>query len=170
MDITFETEKVWKFRFEFEPLTFLSAAAVLMEEGDVALFGAYEPTAELVSALVALGAIPQAHIPEFFTSFDMNRSEHPHGSAFEYRIGTSGFTDILKLDRAILRQADIPSFYDHFIAYRPHSPRIPLISFHDAACGGTLYVSDIYERETVSKMATLLAASFSRVRNPVLQS
>lgn len=168
MDITLETDEVWKFDFEFESIVFLSAASILLNEGDIALFGAYEPTPELVLGLKAVGAIPRAHIPEFSTCFDGNRIEHPHGSAFEYRIGISGFTDILRLGHSILRQKDIPSFYDHFIAFRPGSTRTSLISFHDAACGGTLYVSGIYNQESVVEMAKHLSGSFSRVRNPAL--
>ena len=168
MDITLETDEVWQLDFDFDPLAFLSAASALLKEGDIALFGAYEPTSELVSALKAVGAIPHSHLPDFWTAFDLNRREHPHGSAFEYRIGGSGFSEILRLDRAILRQTDIESFYDHFIAYRPGMRKIPLISFHDAACGGTLYLSGSYEPESATEVATRLGGSCVRVRNPVL--
>lgn len=166
MDIVLSTDEVWQLDFEFDPLAFLAAAAQLMKKGDIAVFGAYEPTPELASALKAVGAVARAHIPEFFTCFDANRSEHPHGTAFEYAIGDSGFSDIIKLDRSVLRQADIPSFYDHFIAFRPESTRRPLISFHDAACGGTLYVTGDYDQDCVSEMARRLGGTIARVRNP----
>jgi hypothetical protein len=169
MDITFETQAVWQFAFEFNPLGFISAASAVLREGDVAIFGAYEPTPEMISALIAAGAAPRAHIPEFSTCFDLNRSEHPHGSAFEYSIGAAGFARILSIEPSALRQKDIPSFYDHFIAFRPGSPRIALISFHDAACGGTLYISGHYEKDVALGLAARLSGSCKRVRNPSLR-
>jgi len=122
----------------------------------------------LVELIHSIGAISQAHLPEFYTCFDFNRSEHPHGCAFEYRIGSSPFSDLLALDQSIMKQQDIPSFYDHFVAYRPGRPKIPLISFHDAACGGTLYISGLYSKEEAEQLATGLNVLCISMENPVL--
>jgi len=168
MDIALETIDVWRFDGDIAPQSFLRAASCLLAEGDIALFGAYEPTPVLISALTSIGAIAHAHLPEFSTCFDLNRSEHPHGCAFEYHVGSSPFSDILALDQAILKQKDIPSFYDHFIAFRPGRPRIPLISFHDAACGGTLYISGFYSKEDAEELARELDVSCVSIENPVL--
>lgn len=168
MDIVLETPYVWELDFEFEPPGFLSAAASLLQEGDIVLFGAYEPTPILVAALTAIGATPHAHLPEFHTAFNYNRAEHPHGSAFEYRLGHLGLTPIVNLDRTILQQTDIPSFYDHFISYRPGNPRIPLISFHDAACGGLLYLSDSYHHVAVDAVARQLNGTCRRILNSAI--
>ena len=170
MEITFNTETVWQIDFEFEARQFLSATAILLQEGDVVLFGAYEPTPELVSALEGLGATSHEHIPEFYTSFIYNRVDHPRGCAFEYRITAPVFADILSLDPAVLKQTDIPSFFDHFIAYRPSVPKAPLISFHDAACGGTLYISEGYSPDLAAGLAQRLGGTCMRVPNPILKT
>jgi hypothetical protein len=170
MEITFSTETVWQIDFEFEARRFLSATALLLGEGDVVLFGAYEPTPELVSALTRLGATSHEHLPEFYTSFIYNRADHPRGCAFEYKIAAPVFTDILSIDPAILKQTDIPSFFDHFIAYRPTLPKTPLISFHDAACGGTLYLADSYAPDLVVEFSKLLGGACTHVRNPILKA
>ncbi len=168
MDIALETIDVWRFDGDVDPQNFLRAARCLLAENDVAMFGAYEPTPVLISALTSIGAISHAELPEFFTCFDLNRSEHPHGCAFEYHVGSSPFSDILALDQSILKQKDIPSFFDHFIAYRPGRPKIPLISFHDAACGGTLYISGFYSKEDAEEVARQLDVSCISIENPVL--
>ena len=170
MDIPLETIDVWRFDGDIDPLSFLRAAQCILAEGDIAMFGAYEPTANLTKALTGLGATSHSHLPEFYTAFDLNRSEHPDGCAFEFRIGGSNFSEILALDRDVLRQKDIDSFYDHFIAFRPGRPRVPLISFHDAACGGTLYISGHYSHEEADTMAGALGFAAVRVENPVLAS
>jgi hypothetical protein len=168
MDIALETIDVWRFDGDIAPLDFLRAARCLLSENDIALFGAYEPTPVLIAALASIGAISHAHLPEFFTCFDLNRSNYPHGCAFEYHIESPPFSDILALDQCILEQQDIPSFYDHFIAFRPGRPQIPLISFHDAVCGGTLYISGLYSEEDAEKLASELNVSYLRMENPAL--
>ena len=168
MDIALETIDVWRFDGDIAPLDFIRAASCLLVENDIAFFGAYEPTLVLISALTNIGAISHAHLPEFFVCFDFNRSEYPHGCAFEYHIGSTPFSSILALDQSILIQKDIPSFYDHFIAFRPGRPQIPLISFHDAVCGGTLYISGLYSKEDAEALANELDVSCLRIENPAL--
>ena len=168
MDIFLETIDVWQFDCDIEPLDFIRALRCLIAENDIVLFGMYEPTPDLIAALRGIGARDHAHLPELFTSFDANRSEHPHGCAFEYQVGDSPFADLLALDPSILKQNDIPSFFDHFIAYRPGCPMIPLISFHDAACGGTLYLSGLYAQEEAEQLAKALNVICVSVENPVL--
>ena len=168
MDIVLETIDVWRFDGKIDPVDFIRAASYLLVENDIALFGTYEPTLALILALTNIGAISHAHLPEFFTCFDFNRSEYPNGCAFEYHIGSSPFSNILALDQSVFMQKDIPGFYDHFIAFRPGCPQIPLISFHDAVCGGTLYISGLYSKEDAEALANELHVSYLRIQNPAL--
>jgi hypothetical protein len=168
MDLSLETIDVWKFEGDIPPLAFLQSIRSLVSSGDIAMFGSYEPTPLLQDALLALGARKHLHLEGFFMCFDFNRCEHPNGCAFEYTVHDSAFADILDLDSSILQQKDIPSFFDHFIAYRPGIPMTPLISFHDAACGGTLYLSGLYSESVAHGLGQRLDVPFSRIQNPVL--
>ena len=168
MDIPLETICLWRIDGEFAQRSIITFLSKVLEEGDVVIFGAYEPTPELMIALSNLGAVRHFHLPDFFTSFDFNRSEHPEGSAFELIVNKHLWNKILDLPDSILRQTDIAFFFDHVLAYRPGTPRVPLISFHDAACGGTLYVSGLYSPEQAAAFAATLAGEAKEVRNPTL--
>ncbi|MEM9478052.1 MAG: hypothetical protein AAGA58_00165 [Verrucomicrobiota bacterium] len=168
MDQPLDTSSVWQIDGEWSSRTFLSAAESLLSEGDVALFGAYEPTRELSEALLELGCKAHNHLEGFYTCFDINRSEHPDGCVFAMPIGSIGFSQILSLEPAILRQNDNPEFYDHFVAYRLDDQRIPLMSHHDAFSGGSLFLSTVYAQEDVETLSASLGGEAKMIENPVL--
>ena len=168
MDLSLETIDVWEIQGDLPPRDFLPAIAQLLSPGDIAMFGCYEPTPELEMALAEAGASRHDHLEGFFMCFYANRSEHPNGCAFRYTIHGKPFEDILRLSDAILSQKDIPSFYDHFVAYRPGIPQLPLISFHDAAYGGTLYLSGHYTEEHARTAARSLSREAVQITNPIL--
>tara|TARA_R100000027_G_scaffold61790_1_gene53399 strand:- start:63 stop:584 length:522 start_codon:yes stop_codon:yes gene_type:complete len=167
MEILLHTFEVWKLDAESPTKEFLRACSGILSSGDIAVFGAYEPTIELTQNLLHLGAKKHLEMKEFYSSFELNRYEHPNGCAFEYSLGENVFSDLLAIPENILRQKDIQCFYDHFLAYRPGTPRVPLISFHDAACGGTLYLSGLYSESTVRKFSEKISAEYSKVTNPI---
>jgi hypothetical protein len=168
MDISLETISLWQINGEFAQRTIITFLSKVLDEGDVVVFGAYEPTPQLMTELSNLGAVRRSHLPDLFTCFDLNRSEHPEGSAFEWIVNTHLWEKVLALPDSILRQADIPFFFDHVLAYRPGTPRVPLISFHDAACGGTLYISGLYSREQAEAFASSMGGTAEEVENPAL--
>jgi len=169
MDLPLDTLQVWQIDGAVGPRDFLKGIAPLLSPGDVAMFGSYEPTEKLSDALESLGAIRHLHLDGYFMSFYANRSEHPNGCAFEYTIKNTPFEDILQFDEQTLSQKDISSFYDHFLAFRPGIPKVPLITFHDAVCGGTLYLSGHYSRSDAESVANRLSLKASLVDNPVLK-
>lgn len=169
MDIPLKTIDVWEIEGTTAPRVFLSALAKLLKSGDIILFAAYEPTETLTQVLLGLGAVKRGDIPQFYTCFEGNRSEHPNGCAFEFSITESLIADILNLPDDVLRQTDITCFYDHFIAYRPGRPLIPLLTFHDAACGGTLYLSGLFEESEISAFCMQIGLTPKYILNPVLE-
>ncbi|MDF3058219.1 MAG: hypothetical protein K0R17_2434 [Rariglobus sp.] len=168
MDIPLKTIDVWEVEGAPAPRDFLSAVTKLLKTGDIIVFAAYEPTESLREALLRLGGIKRQELPQFYTSFEANRSEHPDGCAFEFSITESCIDRILELPDDVLHQKDIPSFYDHFIAYRRGHPLVPLVTFHDAACGGTLYLSGLYTEEEAGAFSVLLGLKSKSILNPVL--
>ena len=168
MDLPLDTIDVWQVDGDIEPRDLLKAIGPLLSSGDVVLFGAYEPTDRMDDALQRLGATRHGHLDGFFMSFEFNRSEHPNGCAFEYVVQKAPFEDILQLDDSVLSQKDIPSFYDHILAFRPGVPRLPLMTFHDAACGGTLYLSGHYSESEALGFAGRISRKIVAVQNPVL--
>jgi hypothetical protein len=159
---------VWQIDGALSPRDFLPAIRPLLTLGDIAMFGMYEPTEALPRALTELGATQHAHIEGFSMCFDINRDVHPKGCAFQYVIKDTPFDDILQLEDSILAQTDIGSFYDHFLVFRPGTPRLPLMTFHDAACGGSLYLSGHYSEAEIRPVAEKLSRKAHRVDNPIL--
>ncbi len=168
MDIPLKTIDVWQLEGTIEPRTFLSALPELVKIGDIMVFAAYEPTESLTQALLPLGGVQRGELPRFYTSFHLNREEHPNGCAFEFSMTESWIASILSLPDDLLRQKDIPLFYDHFIAYRPGHPEVPLMTFHDASCGGTLFLSGLFSETEVATFSTLIGLKPNLILNPVL--
>lgn len=168
MDLPLDTIDVWQIDGDIGSRDFLRSLAPILSPGDVVLFGAYEPTDILQTAFLSLGATRHEHLDGFFMSFDFNRSEHPNGCAFHYIIRDTPFEDILRLDDSVLSQKDIPSFYDHVLAFRPGVPRLPLMTFHDAACGGTLYLSGHYSESEAHGFSERVNRKVVSIQNPVL--
>jgi len=168
MDLSLDTIDVWQVDGDIPPREFLKAIGPLFSPSDVVLFGAYEPTPTLQDALGSLGTTRHEHLDGFFMCFNFNRSEHPKGCAFQYIIQDTPFEDILRLDDSVLSQKDIASFYDHVLAFRPGVPQLPLMTFHDAACGGTLYLSGHYSESEAQSFAERVSRMALNIRNPVL--
>ena len=168
MEIPLQTIDVWEVEASPAPRDLLSALRGILKEQDVIVVAAYEPTDALAHALVNAGGVRHAELPHFYTSFEMNRSEHPNGCAYEFRFSDETMLKILAISPEILRQKDVDSFYDSFIAYRPGMPRIPLISYHDASCGGTLYLSGLFREEELKAFLSILGAPAKSILNPVL--
>jgi hypothetical protein len=168
MEIPLQTIDVWEVEPSPAPRDLFSALRGILNEHDVIVMGAYEPTDALANALIDAGGVRHTELTHFYTSFEMNRSEHPNGCAYEFTFSDETVSKILAISPEILRQKDVDSFYDSFIAYRPGTPRIPLISFHDASCGGTLYLSGLFQEEELKGVLSTLGASAKSILNPVL--
>jgi hypothetical protein len=110
--------------------------------------------------------VAKSDMPEFHTSFEVNRVEHPHGCAFELSLVHDSLTSLLRQGCEALRQRDKEVFFDHVLAYRPTMPKIPLFSFHDAFNGGTLTLSGIYSEDTASLFSSKIAGSIRSLVNP----
>ena len=170
MEIPLQTFEVWEYDGEATPRDLLEALSILLSPQDIVIFGCYEPTERLTQALLQVGAKQHSEMKEFYSSFEVNRSENPNGCAFELALGDTFFSDVLSIPEDTLKQKDIPSFYDHILAYRPGAPRVPLFTFHDAACGGTLYLSGLYTQKEAVDFAKKLGGKCFETRNPIFKN
>jgi hypothetical protein len=165
MEILFDTPNVWEIDTDVDTQTFVEALPTILQVGDVVVFGAYEPTPELSRHLVAIGAAQKSEIPDLHTSFALNRYEHPNGCAFELTVVADTFQSLLVPGPGVLRQRDEARFFDHVLAYRPATPRIPLFCFHDAFHGGLLLLSGTYDEEVVRLFSSQVEGSITLVSN-----
>ena len=165
MEILFDTADIWEIDTDVDPRGFVEALATILQVGDVIVFSAYEPTPELSRHLIATGATQKGEIPEFYTSFDLNRDEHPNGCAFELAVAADTFRSLLAPDPSVLRQRDVSRFFDHAIAYRPATTRVPLFSFHDAFHGGWLFLSGSYDEKVARLFSSQVEGSIKSVFN-----
>jgi hypothetical protein len=165
MEILFDTANVWEIDTDVDPRTFVEALPMILQVGDVIVFGAYEPTTELSRHLIAVGATQRIEIPDLHTSFDLNRDEHPNGCAFEITVAGDTFQALLAPGPGVLRQRDVSRFFDHVLAYRPATPRVPLFCFPDAFHGGLLCLSGAYDEEVARLFSSQVAGSITSVSN-----
>jgi len=170
MDLPLRTVEVWQFEGDMTPRVFLGGVELLLRPGDVILFGSYEPTEKSHNALKSTGAARHDHIDGFHMSFCANRGEHPNGCAFQYHLPERRFGHLLQFDDSTLSQKDIPSFYDHVLAFRPGTPLLPLFTFHDAAYGGTPCFSGHYSESDMLFIAVRLCRTATKTMNPILQN
>jgi hypothetical protein len=168
MEILFDTANVWEIDTEVDTRRFIEALGTILQIEDVIVFGAYEPTPELSRHLIATGATRKSEIPELYTSFDLNRDEHPNGCAFELPVASGTLQALLSLGPDGLRQEDVPRFFDHAVGYRPTKPTIPLFSFHDAFHGGFLFLSGVYEEPVARLFSSQVQGAMRSVCNPNL--
>jgi hypothetical protein len=165
MEILFDTANIWEIDTDVDPRGFVEALATILQVGDIVVFGAYEPTPELSRHLIAMGATQKSEISELYTSFDLNRDEHPNGCAFELIVAADTFRSLFARGPSVLCQRDVSRFFDHAVAYRPATPRVPLFSFHDAFHGGLLFLSGAYDEKVARHFSSQLAGSITSVCN-----
>jgi hypothetical protein len=166
MYITVKTHDVWVITDEFLPARFFAALGCLVSKGDVIAFGAYEPSDRAMEMFERMNAAQKDISKVYFGSFDLNRGEHPRGRSFEVEV-TDGVLSILaEMSGQNYGQKDKPLFFDHVLAYRRGSPVLPIFCYHDAFSGGPLYISGLFEQESIRAFSTRIGASYTNEFNP----
>lgn len=139
---------------------------MIIADGDIIAFGAYEPS---VTALATFRTLHATHDDErraYFTSFEHNRDEHPHGRPFEVILSPDHLQVLLHLCDQPEGQNDKPLFFDHVVSYRRGDPIAPLFSFHDAFTGGKPCFSTVIPEDAIRALGRELGVRFTREKNP----
>ena len=160
------TPEIWEIDTKVNTFRFIEALDTILGVGDVLVFAAYEPTPEMSQHLVATGAIRRGNVSGLYDSFDLNREEHPDGCAFELPLASDTLTSLLRAEPGVLRQRDKDPFFDHVVAYRPTTPKTPLIHFHAAFNGGTLVLSGIFDEHTARLFSSKIEGTITGTKNP----
>ena len=163
MYIPLQTHDIWEIDGDFSPPQLIENLSSILEVDDIIAFGAYEPNGDI------FGDIPSSTTDAgkiYFTSFDLNRTEHPNGRSHEIAYSDIYRGRLKQLAELSNGQIDKQLFFDHLLAYRHGLPVLPLFCFHDAFYGGQLTLSGLYTEETIKQFSSSLDASFNKVSNP----
>lgn len=166
--IPLETIDLWEVEGEFDPAAFFKAVPLICEPTDVIGIGSYDVSDE---ALVWLTANEISLTPEemaFSDSFDFNRREYPDGRAYLFHPNEYQLENLSALSQLKMGGVEKDLFFDHVLIYRLGEPIIPLLDFHDAFTGGSLYLSGHYSEKTMLSFAAVLNGVVRRVLNPAL--
>ncbi len=169
MYIPLETIDVWEIAEEFDPSTFFSALPIILKEKDILVIGTYHPSDKIGDWLIQHEVfVDQESAPFSDSCFDLNRREYPRGHAYPLRADNRTMEALSEFASMKGGSVDKDLFFDHLVAYRPEEPPLPLLDFHDAFFGGTLFLSGLFPEKTAQQFARALGAHPERIRNPVL--
>lgn len=166
VNLCLATIDVWALADDFSPQVFLRQLRKLLRDGDIIAIAAYSPSKRLCATLTALGATSTDADSVYSVTFDLNRAKHPNGRSFEFPWSDALLDAIAREAERTDGQDDKPLFFDHFVAYRRGVPVVPLVCFHDAFFGGTLFLSGLYSETEIKPFASGLPSGYSLQRNP----
>jgi hypothetical protein len=166
VNLDLATIDIWALADDFSPETFLRQLRHILHDGDIIAVGAYSPSRQLCANLTALGATSTDADTIYSVTFDLNRVEHPNGRSFEFPWGDVLLDALVREAERTDGQDDKALFFDHFVAYRRGVPVVPLLCFHDAFFGGTLFLSGLFSEAEIKRFASALPSGYSRQRNP----
>lgn len=168
MFLPIESENVWLVEDIESPAAFVRGLRGLLQDGDVLVFGAYEPSEATHQFLMDLDAGMQFHESVYSTTFHCNRIDHPRGRPFELFVRGSHFEQLEALAIRKNGQRDKQLFFDHVLAFRVGEGATALFDFHDAFNGGCLCVSGEIEESVVSRFAEVAYSRYRLACNPAL--
>lgn len=170
MYMPLETINVWEIQGHFTPSNLFSSLHLVLCHGDYIVIGAYNPSTRSMRLMKKNEMPLKISERHFIDSFDANRDEYPNGKAYVFKYNTATLDLLLDLSNQKRGSKDIDLFFDHVLAYRPTSPMIPLMDFHDAFNGGTLYFSGLYDKNTIFSFARTLNATPKNYFHPAIKN
>ena len=169
MYLPLATIDVWVFDGEINHLLFSTAIQMLCIRTDTMVIGSYNPSEEARCWLLANDFAEHRSDKPFSDTFHLNKSKYPLGRTYTLHASPERLRDFETLSADPNGSVDKSLFYDHFALYRSGEPLIPLLNFHDAFCGGQLYLSGHYSKEHIEKFEALLQSKASLILNPDLE-
>ena len=163
------TADVWEIAGNFEPCRLFGCLPLICVSDDILILGSYWVQKDIAQSLMAIEIeLPEGEKP-FASSFDINRREYPEGRFYVFHPGESQLETLALLSRTFKGGVEKDIFFDHLLLYRSGTPLVPLLYFHDAFMGGTLYLSGHYSEKVIHLFASSLGATARLVDNPDLR-
>lgn len=158
MYIALETIKAWEIKGDFIAKVFFSSLSIILSDQDYLVIGAYNPSPSSIDIMTRYEITNNNEAYPFNHSFDFNRDEYPIGRAYVFKFENHLVEELVNLATQENGSNDKQLFFDHVLAYRPGTPTIPLLNFHDAFYGGSLYLSGLFCKKKVTDFANSLNA------------
>jgi hypothetical protein len=155
MNLDLRTYRHWIVGGEYRAATFWKALDLLCNPGDRIVIGSYWMLPELRKEIRGR-SLPALAAPPYLESFRFNLNEYPDGAAHELPCDRATIDLLVHMSAIANGGVEKPLFFDHVVAYRPGSPIVPLLSYHDAFCGGWLELSGLYAQQAVHAFVTTL--------------
>jgi hypothetical protein len=164
--ISLKTHDVWLHNgMEPKPQAFFSSLNIFCQPTDLLVLGCYNPSPEISMWLDR--ARQSEPIPKPYSdSFELNRRKYPMGRAYAVSCSPEVIRAVIDFSELTNGGIEKSLFFDHVLIYRPDTPVIPLLNFHDAFSGGDLYLSGLFSKELVASFGVLLGGEFTLVVNP----
>lgn len=166
MYIPFGTEMIWEVDGDFPAEEFFQALPDICAFGDTLVIGSYEAAERARTWLLEHSAPERASEGPYYHTFALNRREHPLGRAYEITLEPDKLAMLAELSLDPCGSTDKPLFFDHVLVYRNSVPVIPLLDFHDAFTGGTMFLSPYYSEAEVKRFTERLGATAKYIPLP----
>lgn len=163
MFLPLKTINIWLIRGEFAPETFFPALKTLGSPSDILVVGSYDVVPVIYDWLIQ--NCIDLNAPPFYDSFEWNRDEYPRGRSYALTLSSDNVRKMVEFCGIPCAGIDSELFFDHVALYRPGTPIVPLMQYHDAM-KGDLHLSGHYSKEVSDKFAKLLGGVASVIANP----
>ena len=170
MYLALATADVWEIGGDFTAADLFKSLPHICVTNDILIVGSYWVASEIQQRLIAIEVkLSKQEKKPFSHAFAVNKSEYPEGRYFSIRPEKNQLQELSTLSKIPKGGVEKDLFFDHLLLYRQGNPCIPLLYFHDAFMGGTLYLSGHYSEDVVCSFAKDLKASFRWMHNPDLR-
>ena len=170
MYISLKTKDIWLIDGSFSALQLFSKIELLLSSNDTLVVGSYNPCDFAYEWLTKAHRANEKSSKPYRDSFDLNRNELPRGRSYELSMNEKNIEGLKGLCQLKNGSLDKQLFFDHLLAYRNGKPVLPLLSFHDAFNGGSLWVSAHYEEKELKDFVSSLSVEGRLVKNPEYKS
>lgn len=171
MNISLATIDVWEIAGNFDAASLLKALSQICTSTDILVVGAYNPSGQSMDWLRSNEIqLSNDEIPFQACGFEMNRAKYPLARAYPLHPTDLVIDDLCALAKNPGGSVDKDEFFDHILIYRPGTPVIPLMNFHDAFSGGSLYISGHFSLEAATSFSALLEATAKSMLNPEIEN
>jgi len=166
MYINLRTGYAWKLDGEFAPALLFASLGALLTPHDILVVGTYEAKEEIYERLQRQSnRVPKGRRP-YSTTFRFNTVRYPRGRAFEFSANQENFDLLASLAAIPGGGIERECFVDHFLCFRPGSPIVPLLDYHDAFLGGDLMLTGLYDKEEIKAFTERLGVQAEMVEYP----
>ena len=170
MYLALSTANVWEIGGDFTAAGLFESLPHICVADDVLIVGSYWVAREIQQRLIAIEIkLSKKEKKPFSHAFEVNKSQYPEGRYFAIHPEKIQLQELAILSKIPKGGVEKDLFFDHLLLYRQGNPLLPLLYFHDAFMGGTLYLSGHYSEDVICSFAKELTASFKWVDNPDLR-